>query len=39
VVVQLATGARPPEFSALENVELGEELGPRLAGALGRVGV
>ena len=39
VVVQLATGSRPPEFSALENVELGEELGPRLAGALGRVGV
>jgi hypothetical protein len=39
VVVQLAAGSRPPEFSALENVELGEELGPRLVGALGRVDV
>jgi hypothetical protein len=39
VVVQLAGGPRPPEFSALESVEPGAELGPRLAEALRRVGV
>ncbi len=38
VVVQLA-GPRPPELAALESVEPGDDLRPRLAAALGRVGV
>jgi hypothetical protein len=38
VVVQLAESL-PPELAALESIEPGDELGPRLAAALGRVGV
>lgn len=39
VVVRLAPGASPPELAALETIETGDELGPRLAAALERVGI
>jgi hypothetical protein len=39
VVVRAGAGASPPELATLERAELGEELGPRLAAALERLGI
>lgn len=39
VVVRLGPGPPPPELAALESVEPGEELTPRLAAALARLGI
>jgi hypothetical protein len=39
VVVRLAPGPPPPELEALETIDPGGELGPRLAAALERAGI
>jgi hypothetical protein len=39
VAVQLVAGPPPPELAALETVEAGDELAPRLGAALRRVGI